>query len=100
MSYMFSGCNALKAIDLSKFNTKNVTDMRYMFYKCNLENIDLSSFDTTSVTNMSYMFSGCYNLKNIDLSKFNAMNVTDMSYMFFNCNLKTIDFTGFKTKKY
>ena len=41
---MFSGCNSLTNIDLSNFNTQNVTNMSYMFYKCSsLTNINLSN---------------------------------------------------------
>ena len=35
MSDMFNGCNSLTNIDLSNFNTQNVTDMRGMFSYCN-----------------------------------------------------------------
>ena len=35
MSYMFSRCNSLTNIDLSNFNTQNVTNMSYMFYGFN-----------------------------------------------------------------
>ena len=45
MSGMFYGCNNLTNIDLSNFDTKNVTDMNAIFYGCNnLTNIDLSKF--------------------------------------------------------
>ena len=87
MSYMFSYCNSLTTIDLSNFNTQNVTNMSSMFYYCNsLTTIDLSNFITQNVTDMSYMFSGCNSLTTIDLSNFNTQNVTDMSYMFYDCN--------------
>ena len=73
LANLFSKCNSLTNIDLSNFNTQNVTDMRYMFYGCNsLTNIDLSNFNTQNVTNMSYMFCGCNSLTNIDLSNFNT----------------------------
>ena len=43
---------------------ENITDMSYMFYKCNnLNNLNLSSFDTKNVTDMSHMFFCCFNLK-------------------------------------
>ena len=32
---MFFGCKSLTNIDLSNFNTQNVTDMSYMFDECN-----------------------------------------------------------------
>ena len=34
MSSMFYGCPALTSLDVSKFNTQNVTDMSWMFYNC------------------------------------------------------------------
>ncbi len=65
-----------------------------MFNKCNeIIYIDLSFFDTSQVTNMSYMFSECTNLENIILPNASAKNVTDMSYMFNKCSeLKKIEF--------
>ena len=32
MSYMFSRCSSLKELNLSNFNTNNVTDMIFMFF--------------------------------------------------------------------
>ena len=34
MASMFSGCKSLTNIDLSNFNTQNVTDMSFMFSGC------------------------------------------------------------------
>ena len=34
MSYIFEGCSSIKEINLSSFNTNQVTDMKYMFYGC------------------------------------------------------------------
>ena len=71
INYMFYGCNSLTNIDLSNFNTQNVTNMSYIFYGCNsLKNINLSNFNTQNVTNMGSMFSRCKSLKKIDLSNF------------------------------
>ena len=44
MSWMFSHCESLKSIDLSSFNTNNVTDMSHMFSGCKslkIENIKI-----------------------------------------------------------
>ena len=58
----------------------------YMFYECNsLTNINLSNFNTQNVTDMGYMFYGCNSLTNINLSNFNTQNVTDMGSMFYKC---------------
>ena len=87
MNGMFKGCNKLTNIDLSSFDTKNVTDMGCMFYDCNnLTNINLSSFDTNNVTDMSCMFYGCNNLANIDLSSFKSENtLVSFKNIFLNC---------------
>ena len=37
MKDMFSYCSSLKELNISNFNTNNVTDMRYMFSKCSDE---------------------------------------------------------------
>ena len=51
---MFSNCESLISIDLSKFNTQNINNMSYMFSGCNsLTNIDLSKFNTQNINNMS-----------------------------------------------
>ena len=43
MGWMFCDCSSLKSIDLSSFNTNNVTDMSHMFDGCsNLKSINLS----------------------------------------------------------
>ena len=60
MSKMFYNCKSLKNLNLSNFDTKNVTDMSKMFYGCkSLNNLDLTNFDTKKVTNMKRMFNGC-----------------------------------------
>ena len=57
MSDMFSYCSGLTSLDLSGFNTQNVTNMRGMFYNCSgLTTLDLSSFNTQNVMNMNLMF--------------------------------------------
>ena len=91
-SEMFFGCENLLYIDLSSFDTKNVTNMNSMFYGCeNLENINLSSFVTKNVTNMNNLFYGCKNLKIFDLSSFDTKNVINMNNMFYGCeNLEEI----------
>ena len=99
ISYMFYGCSSLKSINLFSFNTNNVTHMGGMFYKCSsLKSINLSFFNTNNVTDMSYMFKGCSSLKSIDLSSFITNNVTHMGSMFSECSsLKSIDLSSFIT---
>ena len=97
MSYMFYGSRAT-TLDLSNFDTSNVTDMSWMFYQSSATTIDLSSFNTSNVTDMSWMFA--YSVATtLDLSSFNTKNVNDMSFMFDNSSATTIDLSGFDTSK-
>ena len=61
--------------------------MKNMFYRCSsLKELNLSDFNTKNVTNMSSMFYECSSLKELNLSNFNTNNVTDMRYMFYECS--------------
>lgn len=91
-SYLFSGCNA-DIIDLSEFNTSNVTNMERMFYNCpqvwdiQFKNTETghTSFDTGKVVNMAYMFYKCAQLWHLDVSMFNTSKVTTMYGLFADC---------------
>ena len=101
MSYIFVGCRGLTNIDLSGMNTSQVTDMKSMFGACSgLTSIDLSKLNTSQVTNMSGMFGACSGLTSIDLSKLDTRNVTNMYNMFGNCtNLTSIDLSKLNTSQ-
>ena len=98
MNRMFLSCSKLTSLDLSKFDTSNVENMGSMFSGCsNLTSLDLSKFDTSNVTTMESMFSGCSKLTSLDLSKFNTSNVTNMNGMFSNLKLTTLNLSNFNT---
>ena len=99
MTYMFSYCRSLESLDLSSFDTSNVTSMGGMFsFCCSLSSLDLSSFDTSNVTSMRSMFSDCRSLSSLDLSSFDTSNVTNMECMFSSCeSLSSLDLSGFDT---
>jgi uncharacterized repeat protein (TIGR02543 family) len=92
MSYMFNDCKKLESLDVSKFNTSNVIDMKRMFAGCyKITHFDLYSFDTSKVKSFYWMFRFCYDLQEIDITSFDTRNAINMFGMFFNCNkLKTI----------
>ena len=94
---MFSNCSALTTLDLSNFDTQNVTNMESMFSNCSaLTTLDISDFNTKNVTNMEYMFNGCSALKTLDLSSFDTKNVRSMGSMFYNCSALTTIYTSHK----
>lgn len=98
---MFRSCHKIESLDLSTFNTSEVTNMYSMFYGCvSLTSLNLSSFNTSKVTNMNGMFRECSSLTSIDLSNFNTSNVTIMSSMFETCSVLTsLNLSNFNTSK-
>jgi len=92
MESMFSLCIALTSIDVTGFETGNVTDMSSMFNECNnLERIDVSNFNTKKVKFMNTMFNNCGKLTTLNLSSFSTEGILQLDYMFNGCNnLKTI----------
>ena len=99
MRNVFSGCWSLTSLDLSGWNTSNVTSMTNMFRNCySLTSLDLSGFNTSNVTTMYTMFQGCKSLTTLDLSGWNTSKVTDMYNMFYSCNsLTSLDLSGWDT---
>ena len=57
--------------------------MVYMFYQMSsLEDLNISNFDTTNVTNMNSMFRETSSLVSLDLSHFKMSNVENVGSMF------------------
>ena len=126
-NYMFLSCLNIISIDLSSFDTSEVTNMSYMFSRCfNLEELNIDNLITKNVKDMNHMFNKCKSLREIKFpSTFNTENVTDISFMFLFCEklekvnlnfntenvinmhgvfeycyaLKKIDLSSFKTDK-
>ena len=94
MSALFYFTNLPKKVNLSSFNTKNVTDMSYTFGMLNqspdraiVEEIDITGWDTSNVTNVNYMF-GLSNINKIYASdSFVTTKVTNGSDMFYRSNI-------------
>ena len=82
----------LQSLDVSNFNTSNVTNMEGMFQYLELiPELDVSGFDTKNVENMQTMFQRCEKITSLDLSNFDTSKVTTMGWMFYGCyNLRTI----------
>ena len=101
MKCMFSGCQKLKEIKgLDHLITNKVTSMKAMFQNCQeITFLDLSNFDTSNVTNMSFMFTGCNSLKEIKgINKLITDKVIEMEGMFNYCKeLEYLDLSDFDT---
>ena len=67
---MFSNCQNLSSLDLTSFNTANVTNMDYMFDGCStLTTIYASEKFVTDQVNGGDMFNECRSLKDYSFSK-------------------------------
>ncbi len=107
MDLMFYNSVKLTEIDLSTFDTSQVTTMRYAFAgdgktasKMLLSNIiGIENLDVSRVENMHSLFQlGSY--ETLNLNQWNTENVTDMGYLFAGCsNLKTLEISNWDTSK-
>ena len=64
---LFRGIQSFFSIDLSNFDTGNVTNMRGMFANFKADSLDLSSFDTGNVNDMTDLFMSLDMLKEVKL---------------------------------
>lgn len=96
---MFKYCSALESLDLTEFDTSNITDMSQMFFDCNnLKELKLPLWDVSNVVDMSYMFAYCNHLKEAKFQGWDVRNVKDMSFMFGDCNdLQTVEVASWDT---
>lgn len=90
MSWMFYACQAMADIDVTNFDTSNVTNMYRMFSSTALVTLDLSSFDTrnVSLTNMystpEHIFSFCNSLKTVYVpqNKWTIPNISTSKWVY------------------
>lgn len=92
ISYMFSGCENLKTIDLSKWDVKNVKWFSGLFFRSGIEHIDLRDWETTKLYSAVAMFQECENLKScLGLETWDLSECVDLNHMFCKCyKLETI----------
>ena len=98
---MFEGCSSLISVNLTNLDTSKVNNIYQMFKDCSsLISLDLSNFDSSKITIMFSAFSGCTSLKSINLNNFNTSKVTRMENTFCNCSsLTSLDLSSFDTSK-
>ena len=100
---IFNQCTNLVNVDLSGWDTSNVTTMGNpygsMFNSCkSLTSLDLSHFNTSNVDSMYNLFKECNSLESLNISNFNTNNVTTMEHMFSACkSLLTLHVNHFNT---
>lgn len=95
MAATFDNCSSLEEIKgLEDIDTSNVTTMRFLFNHNVLKSLDLSKWNTSNVTD----FLGIFNVSKItDLSSIanlDTSKVTNMQQVFRYVNYETIDISG------
>ena len=85
IKYMFSGCENLEEIIFGDFDTSRITSMVELFAETKVTSLDLSRFNTKNVEDMSYMFDDCKNLKYLNLENFDYSKVTNALKMLNDC---------------
>ena len=72
MECMFCCCSNITKIDLTNFDSSEVSKIISIFVNCtSLIEINLSNFNTSKLNSMRYMFTNCSKLEYIDLSSLN-----------------------------
>ena len=84
MKATFNNCGNLTSLDLSNFQTKDVTDMSYMFNNCSSLKYLKINFNTQKVTNMEKMFFSCIKLTSLNLTSFDTTACYNFNNMFDN----------------
>ena len=86
-SFMFYGCDNILTIDLSSFNSQNITNLKSMFMFCTkLRAVGLSFFNTKNVINMDYLFCRCKNISYLDLTSFETNKIKNIIGFVDGCN--------------
>jgi surface protein len=79
LSTVFSNCSKLNDINLTYWNTSNVTNMNSLFQSCVAFNRNLGNWNTSNVTTMTSMFQGATNFNNENNSSMNSWDVSKVT---------------------
>ncbi|MCL2528426.1 MAG: BspA family leucine-rich repeat surface protein, partial [Defluviitaleaceae bacterium] len=98
MRGMFNGARSLAHLDVSTWDTSNVTDMEALFHDTAITTLDVSGWDISRVTTMNRMFQRTPNLTALDVSRWDTGNVTDMTGVFDGAtSLTALDISNWDT---
>ena len=81
----------IKELDLSRWDTSNITSFFHLFHnRRELKILNVSNWNTSRVVNFTHLFCNCSNLiKIIGLETWNTSKVEDMTSCFQHCNMIT-----------
>lgn len=94
--FCYSMNNPLKELDLTKWNTNNISSFNKMFSYCGVESLNISGWNF-GITNSKYLFEQA-KIKSINMTDCNTSNITDFSYTFYYASeLISVNITGCDT---
>ena len=98
---MFRECSDIIELDLSKFDSSEISIMNNMFRDCtSLISLNLENFDTSKINYFGNFFKNCKSLISLNLSSFNTSLATDFGGMFENCiSLTSLNLSNFDVSK-
>ena len=93
LSCIFIMLDNVEVVDISGWDTSNVTTMGYMFSQCSKlkKIIGIENLDVSKLENANNMFFCCKKLVELDLTKWNPVSLQYTRQMFYECsNIKII----------
>ena len=96
LNKLFDNCD-FDELDLSNFDTRNVTNMYATFCALKANKLNLTSFNTKKCRTMQLMFAGS-KIGTLNLDSFSTKNVRDMTAMFENMETEVLDLSSFVVK--
>ena len=128
LSCIFIMLDNVEVVDISEWDTSNVTTMTYMFSQCSKlkKIIGIENLDVSKLENADSMFSYCENLVELDLTNWNPIllktawnmfsycsnlkiiknvenwqlpNIQDAAYMFYKCTKLDVDLSNWDLTK-
>ena len=90
MGYMFYRCYKFTGKGIGNWDVSNVKDIGGMFAGCEKFDCDLSNWDVSNVIDMKFTFNYCLNFKGKGLENWDVSNIHAMYCVFKNCINLTI----------
>lgn len=92
----FRACSNLTTIDLSIFDTTDVTSMSSFLRSCpKVTSVDIRSWNVAKMTTLTSLFNSCTLLASINMTGLNFAAVTNIGSAFFYTAITSIDLTPF-----
>ena len=95
MSWMFWYCSKLETVNMRWIHLENLTNLSNIFYSCgSLKDVDMNSIKLGNLTSFENLFKDCTHLETVDLTNANLWSLVNMKQMFWNTSIKSLDFTN------